>query len=201
MRAAAHAEELVARAQRPGGSARVLEQAVRRRAADARRSRAPRRRASRRWAATARPRTSWRDSLEREWDPELVAALRRMPDARIRRSSSTRPSAGSRTHDHDALLLRALGTLCVRAQLWGKAQTYLEASLALDDAYETRVALGELFARARPQRRGQHAARGGAQARAGGAARPGIALAASRSPARGEAVGEKLHRTAARAFR
>jgi HemY protein len=50
-------------------------------------------------------------------------------------------------HDGDALLLRALGTLCVRAELWGKAQTYFEASLALDDAYETRVALGELFAR------------------------------------------------------
>ena len=34
----------------------------------------------------------------------------------------------------------------MRAQLWGKAQTYFEASLALEDAYETRVALGELFA-------------------------------------------------------
>jgi HemY protein len=51
------------------------------------------------------------------------------------------------THDNDALLLRALGTLCVRAQLWGKAETYFEASLGLDDTYETRVALGELYAR------------------------------------------------------
>jgi HemY protein len=50
-------------------------------------------------------------------------------------------------HSDDATLLYALGVLCERAQLWGKAQTYLEASLALDDTWRTRVALGELFGR------------------------------------------------------
>ena len=37
--------------------------------------------------------------------------------------------------------------LCERAQLWGKAQTYFEASLAIENRWRTRVALGELFAR------------------------------------------------------
>ena len=36
--------------------------------------------------------------------------------------------------------------LCERAQLWGKAQTYFEASLAIEDTWRTRVALGEHFA-------------------------------------------------------
>ena len=52
-----------------------------------------------------------------------------------------------REHSQDATLLHALGVLCERQQLWGKAQTYLEASLALDDAWRTHVALGELLAR------------------------------------------------------
>jgi HemY protein len=42
-------------------------------------------------------------------------------------------------------LLHALGTLCQRQQLWGKAQTYLEASLALEPSHRTHLALGELF--------------------------------------------------------
>ena len=84
--------------------------------------------------------------LERQWEPDLVTLFAecRAPDPTKQLADAERWLAA---HDHDALLLRALGTMCVRAQLWGKAQTYFEASLALDDAYETRVALGELFAR------------------------------------------------------
>lgn len=84
--------------------------------------------------------------LERQWEPDLVTryAECRTPDTTIQLAEAERWLG---THDHDPLLLRALGNLCARAQLWGKAETYFEASLALDDAYETRVALGELFAR------------------------------------------------------
>jgi HemY protein len=84
-------------------------------------------------------------SLERQWEPELALLY-----AECRSPDPTRQLAEAErwlvAHDKDALLLRALGMLCARGQLWGKAQTYFEASLALDDAYETRVALGELFA-------------------------------------------------------
>jgi len=84
-------------------------------------------------------------SLERQWEPELALlyAECRSPDPTHQLAEAERWLVA---HDKDALLLRALGMLCLRAQLWGKAQTYFEASLALDDAYETRVALGELFA-------------------------------------------------------
>ena len=50
-----------------------------------------------------------------------------------------------REHSQDAALLYALGVLCERQQLWGKARTYLEASLALEDTWRTHVALGELL--------------------------------------------------------
>ena len=38
-------------------------------------------------------------------------------------------------------------SLCERESLWGKAQTYLEASLALDNHWRAHLALGELLGR------------------------------------------------------
>jgi HemY protein len=85
-------------------------------------------------------------SLERNWEPDLVLLYAECgaPDATKQLEQAERWLA---QHDQDASLLYALGRLCVRAQLWGKAQTYFEASLALDDAYQTHVALGELLGR------------------------------------------------------
>jgi len=85
-------------------------------------------------------------SLEREWDSELVAlyAQSRPADGAPQLEQAERWLA---KHPQDATLLYALGVLCERAQLWGKAQTYFEASLAIENRWRTRVALGELFAR------------------------------------------------------
>jgi HemY protein len=85
-------------------------------------------------------------SLEREWNSDLVAlyAQCRPADGAPQLEQAERWLA---LHSGDATLLYALGVLCERAQLWGKAQTYLEASLALDDTWRTRVALGELCGR------------------------------------------------------
>lgn len=47
----------------------------------------------------------------------------------------------------DAGLLFALGQLCVQNQLWGKAQSYLEASLSLVPSVETHLALARLAER------------------------------------------------------
>ena len=47
-------------------------------------------------------------------------------------------------HSTDATLLYALGRLCERERLWGKAQTYFEAALALEDGWRSHLALGEL---------------------------------------------------------
>jgi len=85
-------------------------------------------------------------SLERNWDADLAVLY-----AQCKTADSTRPLeiADSWLHapDHDATLLYALGMLCERETLWGKAQTYFEASLALDDHWRTHVALGELHGR------------------------------------------------------
>jgi HemY protein len=84
--------------------------------------------------------------LERDWSSDLVVLY-----AQCRTSDSTRQLETAErwlaAHDHDATLLYALGMLCERESLWGKAQTYFEASLALDDHWRTHVALGELHGR------------------------------------------------------
>ena len=45
----------------------------------------------------------------------------------------------------DAGLLFALGQLCRRTELWGKAQSYLEASLGIQPEVDTHLALAHLF--------------------------------------------------------
>src|SRR5215831_3634781 len=83
-------------------------------------------------------------SLEREWDSELVDLYGEcsLPDATRQLEQAERWLG---LYSQDATLLRVLGTLCQRQQLWGKAQTYLEASLALDNNWRTQLALGEML--------------------------------------------------------
>jgi len=85
-------------------------------------------------------------SLERNWDSTLVVlyAECRAPDATRQLETAERWLVA---HSEDASLLYALGRLCERSELWGKAQTYLEASLALDNHWRAHVALAELFAK------------------------------------------------------
>jgi HemY protein len=85
-------------------------------------------------------------SLERGWDSELVELYGecRLGDPTLQLEQAERWLAA---HNQDAALLRVLGTLCERRQLWGKAQTYLEASLALDNGWRTHLALGEMLGR------------------------------------------------------
>ncbi len=84
--------------------------------------------------------------LDRHWDSELAVLY-----ARCRAADPTRQLETAErwlaAHDQDATLLYALGMLCERESLWGKAQSYFEASLALDDHWRTHVALGELHGR------------------------------------------------------
>lgn len=86
------------------------------------------------------------NALVREWDSDLVDLYGecRLPDATKQIEQAERWLS---THNQDATLLRVLGTLCQRQQLWGKTQTYLEASLALDNHWRTQLALGEMLGR------------------------------------------------------
>jgi HemY protein len=85
-------------------------------------------------------------SIDAHWSPDLVALY-----AECRATDSTRQLETAERwlleHNQEATLLFALGRLCERAQLWGKAQTYYEASLALASSWRTHVALGEMLAR------------------------------------------------------
>ena len=84
--------------------------------------------------------------LDRHWDPELTTLY-----AQCRTPEATRQLETAEhwllQHSQDATLLYALGTLCERESLWGKAQTYYEASLALDNHWRAHAALGEMHGR------------------------------------------------------
>jgi HemY protein len=84
--------------------------------------------------------------LERRWDSDLTTlyAQCRTPEATRQLETAERWLL---LHSQDATLLHALGTMCERESLWGKAQTYFEASLALDNHWRAHVALGELHGR------------------------------------------------------
>lgn len=50
-----------------------------------------------------------------------------------------------RQHARDAVLLATLGKLCMRQALWGKAQSYLEASVALQPTLDAHMTLARLM--------------------------------------------------------
>jgi HemY protein len=84
--------------------------------------------------------------LDRQWDSDLTPLY-----AQCRTPEPTRQLETAERwllqHSQDATLLYALGKLCERESLWGKAQTYFEASLALDNHWRAHVALGEMQGR------------------------------------------------------
>jgi HemY protein len=82
--------------------------------------------------------------LEREWDEELVALYGHcegnQTTERIARAERWLPA-----HAHDAVLLLALARLCLARKLWGKAQSYIEASLSVTDTRDAHLELARLF--------------------------------------------------------
>lgn len=81
---------------------------------------------------------------EADWNDDLVALYGKLAGAdatgRIARAENW-----LRRHPEDGELLLALGRLCVKQRLWGKAQSYLEASQAVGDGREARLELARLF--------------------------------------------------------
>ena len=62
-----------------------------------------------------------------------------------------------REHARDPALLLALGKLCMRQGLWGKAQSYIEASLALEPTHDGHMTLASLMERiGKPQEAEKH---------------------------------------------
>jgi HemY protein len=86
------------------------------------------------------------DALESHWSGELVGLYAECATAGDDiLSSIAQAEKWLVQHPDDAGLLRALGRLCLRRQLWGKAQNYLEASLSVAPSREAYTALAQLF--------------------------------------------------------
>ena len=82
--------------------------------------------------------------LEREWDEDLIALYGQCQGAKLAERIA-RAERWLQSRSGDAALLLALGRLCVAWRLWGKAQSYLEASLALHSSRDAHLALASLF--------------------------------------------------------
>jgi len=92
-------------------------------------------------------------SLAREWNgalAELYGELPRLEPARAQEEARARIERAERwlrEHPKDAQLLATLGRLCIAAELWGKAQNYLEASLSFGASRAAQLDLARLAER------------------------------------------------------
>lgn len=83
------------------------------------------------------------ESLNAEWDSSLVALYGDCREGSVV-GQIEQAEAWLATHHDDAGLLLALGKLCLHQELWGKAQSYLDASLSLQPSREAYTALAQL---------------------------------------------------------
>ncbi|PKO35063.1 MAG: heme biosynthesis protein HemY [Betaproteobacteria bacterium HGW-Betaproteobacteria-7] len=79
-----------------------------------------------------------------EWQWELLAIYGRL-DGAEQMARIARAESWLRQYPTDAWLLKALGRMCIRQRLWGKAQSYLEASLAIAPTQQAHLELARLF--------------------------------------------------------
>ncbi|MFY9327244.1 MAG: heme biosynthesis HemY N-terminal domain-containing protein [Georgfuchsia sp.] len=84
------------------------------------------------------------DALEAHWDSDLVAVYGdcNCSDTLARIAHAER---WLHAHPRDAKLLLALGRLCRRQQLWGKAKSYFEASLSVQPSRWAHLELAALL--------------------------------------------------------
>ncbi|HET9652671.1 MAG TPA: heme biosynthesis HemY N-terminal domain-containing protein [Usitatibacter sp.] len=95
-------------------------------------------------------------ALEREWNSGLVALYGEAAGEEAL-PQIERAEKWLRAHARDPALLLALGKLCMKQGLWGKAQSYIEASLALEPTHDGHMTLAALMERiGKPQEAVQH---------------------------------------------
>jgi HemY protein len=82
-------------------------------------------------------------SLTRQWDSSLAAMYGDSGNDTLRQLEQA--EFWLQQHHGDAGLLLSLGKLCIRQELWGKAQSYLEASLSVQQSGEAHLALARLL--------------------------------------------------------
>lgn len=95
-------------------------------------------------------------SLEHEWDSSLAGLYGECRGSGVLRQIE-HAERWLRMHREDGPLLLALGRLCAQQQLWGKAQSYFEASLSLEPTYSAHLELAQLHDRLeRPEQARSH---------------------------------------------
>lgn len=82
--------------------------------------------------------------LAQEWEPELVRLYAEAASQENARCIE-RAEEWLRMHPRDPMLLLALGNMCAFHGLWGKAESYLDASLAITPTQEGYVAMAQLL--------------------------------------------------------
>src|SRR5690606_15650417 len=85
-----------------------------------------------------------RRALKSTWAPALVAAYGRL-DTSNPAAQLAHAEKWLNERPEDPELLLACGRLCLKTQLWGKARSYLETSLAIRPSPETWQIYGELL--------------------------------------------------------
>lgn len=82
-------------------------------------------------------------SLSERWDSALAVLYAECEGGDTLRRIE-RAEAWLKQQPNDAVLLFTLGKLCAQQGLWGKAQSYLEASIAIEPTYSASLALAQL---------------------------------------------------------
>jgi HemY protein len=85
-------------------------------------------------------------ALDAEWSEQLILLYGECLGADVR-AQTERAETWLKSRPRDRALLLTLGRLCLAQELWGKAQSYLEASLAEEPSRSAHVALAQLFDR------------------------------------------------------
>jgi HemY protein len=85
-------------------------------------------------------------ALKRNWDRDLVLAYGEVKGADPLKQLG-RAETWLRQHSEDAALLLTAARLCMANELWGKARSYLESSLAIEPEPATYALYGELLDR------------------------------------------------------
>ncbi|HKB83056.1 MAG TPA: heme biosynthesis protein HemY [Burkholderiales bacterium] len=86
------------------------------------------------------------EGLERQWDAALLAIYSECLGTDVRQQLE-RAEMWLERYPRDAVLLLTLGRLCARQGLWGKARSYLEASLSIEHTHSALLELGRLLER------------------------------------------------------
>lgn len=84
------------------------------------------------------------ESLEDKWDSDVVRLYGDCLGKDVLKQIE-RAENWLKKYPGDAALLQTLGKLCTKQELWGKAQSYLEASLSIEPSAESHLALAQLL--------------------------------------------------------